>query len=200
MYVSGRENSPQYAHTYSSLLGMRRWVHITPYQGDPEAECLGWTTYHSSNVPTNRLLPTAQYYTQDSRLRKHIAYSNVKVLWETKLPHLCFLTRHTCPLMSAFLQGNEYLHTCYCSCHNQLTGCVCPQSRMIGMRRKKGKQNINCSTQRLIGGTSNAQGIHREYDYYLMNTLITFNTDQYVPSVPPSPFLLPSLTRSLYLW
>jgi len=29
-------------------------------------------------------------------------------------------TRHTCPLMSAFFQCNEYLHTCYYShCHNQ---------------------------------------------------------------------------------
>ena len=95
LYVSGRENSLQYAHTYSSLLGMRRWVHITTYPGDPKVECLGWTTYHSSNIPTNKLLPTAQYYIQDSRLRKHIAYSNVKVLWETKFSHLCSLTHAT---------------------------------------------------------------------------------------------------------
>ena len=122
LYVSGRENSPQYAHTYSSLLGMRRWVHITPYPGDPKAECLGWTTYHSSNIPTNKLLPTAQYYTQDSRLRKHIAYSNIKVptMGDKPLTLVFSNTCHTCPLMSAILQGNEYLHTCYCShCHNQ---------------------------------------------------------------------------------
>ena len=53
-------------------------------------------------------LRTAQYYIQDSRLRKHITYSNVKV----QNCDTCVL-KHM-HLMYASLHGNEDLYTCYC--------------------------------------------------------------------------------------
>jgi len=72
------------------------YVHITPHASEIMAERLGWATLSNFEIRTKvhmkRVFPIAQYYTQDNRLRKHIAYSNVKIVWETKLSILCSLT------------------------------------------------------------------------------------------------------------
>ena len=72
----------------SILLSMHDYnVVVDDVEHSPSLTC-------SLFVPTNRLLPTAIFLT-NSWLRKHIAYSNVKVLWKTKLSHLCTLTHTT---------------------------------------------------------------------------------------------------------
>ena len=119
-----------YAHTYSLLLGVRRYVRtylcINSYQGDIQAEHLEWTMKPSTYVHTCSFL--LLNITTERRIRKHTACQStyMYVVWEAntmgdKTLTLVFSnTCYTCPLMSAFLQGNEYFHTCYCShCRNQ---------------------------------------------------------------------------------
>ena len=46
------------------------YVHITPHESKPIAECLGWATLSGFEIHTKvhmkRVFPIAQYYTQDS--------------------------------------------------------------------------------------------------------------------------------------
>ena len=109
-----------YAHIPFAL-GTRRYMYVRMsilfpmYVREPRAECLGWTTYRAL-----RYIRTCTYVCRGSSVLLNITHKIVDS--GNTLPTQCTTmggktltlvfsnTCHTCPLMSALLQVNEYLH------------------------------------------------------------------------------------------
>ena len=91
------------------------FILLPMYIREPRAERLGWTTYRAL-----RYIHTCTYVCRGPSLLLNITHKIVDS--GNTLPTQCTTmggktitllfsnTYHTCPLMSALLQGNEYLH------------------------------------------------------------------------------------------